>query len=89
MSTTVIVEYEDGAWERYPGYHVDCWVDWDSGKLRLVKQSSGDVREVKEINMPDEISCIKERNPDEGNYIVWTNPKYNYAVSINVEKVEI
>ncbi len=88
MSINVVVEDEYGGYKCYHGYHVDCWVDWDSDKLRLVKHSEDNVV-VGEIDLPDYVSCVKEYDSENGHYIVWTNPKYNYAVSINVEKVEI
>ena len=88
MSTTVIVEDKYGGSKHYHGYNVDWWVDWGKGKLVLEKQSEYTF-EVKEIDLTDDVSCVKEYDLENNHYIVWTNPKYNYAVSINVEKVEI
>ncbi len=88
MSINVVVEDKYGGSKCYHGYHVDCWVDWELGRLRLEKHSEDSVR-IKEIDLPYYVSCVKEYDSENGHYIVWTNPKYNYAVSINVEKVEI
>jgi hypothetical protein len=87
MSTTVIVENEDGWSKRYHGYNVD-WVDWDFGTLRLEKHTE-DTVEVKKIDLSDDVSCVKEYDLENNRHIVWTNSKCDYAVSINVEKVEI
>jgi hypothetical protein len=89
MKRTVIVEDKYGGSIRYPGYNVDGWVHWQFSKLRLEKHYPSGSIEGMEIDLSDDVSCVKEYDLENNRYIVWTNPKYNYAVSINVEKVDI